>query len=284
MNNKAKGGFYTLWTAAILLCLAVSVFVLIYTSVVGGGGGRRDRAEQAPDPSFTDQAAMVGEASSEPEPSPTPEPTPAPTILAETADQGQAYIDQIVFLGDSTTYGLAAYDVLPFTQIWVPESGTLSLFNCPIAEINYYPPDDPDNPRALSIADCAATGKPEYLVITLGINGIAMLGEDDFKQYYRDVIYSIQEASPDTKIICQSIYPVIDALAPQGINSAGVNAANQWILDLAQETGTRYLNTHDALMDSTGQLNSDFNSGDGIHMTLAGYNAILDYVRTHGYQ
>ena len=57
---------------------------------------------------------------------PTPEPTPPPTVLGQTEDMGQDYIDRFVFLGDSTTYGLAYYDVLPHTQVWTPASGTRS--------------------------------------------------------------------------------------------------------------------------------------------------------------
>lgn len=284
MNRRSREGFYVLWTAAILLCLAVCVGVLIYVSFAIEG--RRSSAAQ-PDIS-ADGAGPVVFTTAEPlaTAEPTPEPTPAPTILGETADMGQEYIDKISFLGDSTTYGLAAYGVLPYTQIWVPANGTLSLFNCPIALINYYPKDDPDNPRELSIADTAAAAQPEYLVITLGINGIALLNEEQFKGYYRDVITSILNASPDTKIMCQSIYPVIDASAPAGINNAGVNDANRWILQIAEEMGLRYLNTHDALIDSTGALSTQFidASGDGIHMHSGGYQAIIQYIRTHGYQ
>ncbi len=306
MNGRAREGFYVLWTAAIIICLAVCVGVLLYVSAVGGrpkesvadvgqqqvqDAGDQSSVFTTAEPLPADQGALdaqqqAGEqqqAGGEQQPDQS---VPSPTILGETEDMGQEYIDRISFLGDSTTYGLAAYGVLPYTQIWVPSNGTLSLFNCPIALINYYPKDDPDNPRELSIADTAAAAQPEYLVITLGINGVALLDEEQFKGYYRDVITSIQQASPNTKIMCQSIYPVIDAQAPTGINNAGINAANQWILQIAEEMGLRYLNTCEALMDSTGSLSTEFidPGSDGIHMHSAGYNAILQYIRTHGYR
>ena len=37
---------------------------------------------------------------------------PTPTQLAETEEMGQAYLNSIVFLGDSTTYGFQVYGVL----------------------------------------------------------------------------------------------------------------------------------------------------------------------------
>ena len=199
---------------------------------------------------------------------------------------GQEYIDKFVFLGDSTTYGMGAYDVLPFTQIWTDEAGTLALFNWEVDPIAYYDPADPYNARSLSIAEAAGVRKPEYLLITLGVNGIALLDETQFKDYYTELVRAIQAASPDTKIICHSIYPVLDDVTPSGIDNAAVNAANGWIYEVAQATGVRYLNSHDLLTDSTGNLRREYSNGDsmGIHLNTAGFDVVLSNIRTHGWQ
>ena len=215
---------------------------------------------------------------------PSPEPTAPPVELGETADAGQEYIDKMCFLGDSITYQMGSNHFLPFTQIWVPEVGTLALFSCPSVLINYYPKDDPDNPRELSIADTAAACQPEYLVITLGLNGIATLDEPQFKQYYRDLIHTIQDNSPDTKIICQSIFPVVESLVPEGITNSEVVAGNQWIRDVAEETGVRFLNTYEALVDSSGGLVPAYSPWDGYHVTAEAYEVIFQYIRTHAWQ
>lgn len=298
MNARTREGFYTLWTVAILLCLAVCVFLLAYVSFTGGG----ETAETAP-PAEAGTAAPAGDAGTLPadgqavapadgQQAAAAEPTPvqteslasSPTVLTETLDLGQEYQDKLVFLGDSTTYGFRAYDVLPKTQVWTPASGTLSLFNWAVETIEYFAPDSPDTAQTLSIAETAAARKPEYLVITLGVNGVAILDETSFKDYYRSLVQAIQAASPDTRIMCQSIYPVIDGKAPSGINNTIINDANQWILSVAEETGVRYLSTHDSLLDGTGNLIGSYDSGDGLHLTPDGLQAILQYVRTHAYQ
>ncbi len=296
MNARTREGFYTLWTIAILVCLAASLFLLAFVSLSGG-----DAAETAPtaEPAATDEPAQdqtavtdvpadgqtVEGQTDDVQTAPTDVPAVNdPTVLAETMDLGQEYQDKLVFLGDSTTYGFLAYGVLPKTQVWTPASGTLSLFNWAVETIDYSAPESPDTSQTLSIADTAAARKPEYLVITLGVNGVAILNEEQFKGYYRDLVQAIQAASPDTRIMCQSIYPVIDGQAPAGITNASINAANQWILDVAEELGVRYLNTHDSLLDSSGNLISSYNSGDGLHLTPDGLNSILQYIRTHAYQ
>ncbi len=214
-----------------------------------------------------------------------PEPTPVPVELGETEDAGQEYIDKIVFLGDSSIYWLAGLGILPFTQVWTDSVGTMSLFNVYIDPIAYRDPATPDVVESLLIPDCAARRQPEILIITLGLNGIAMLDEEAFRGYYTDVLTSIKEASPDTKIICQSILPVMDSRVPAGISNEKINTANQWIYSMAEEMGVRYLNSHDALMDENGQLRTDYNDdlAMGIHMNTTGFEALLTHIRTHAW-
>ena len=275
-----------LLTALVILALGLLVWLLVSPGSPLAAPEPTPTAAPTAEPTASPSPTPSPSPSPEPTPSPTPEPTPIPVELGETEDMGQEYIDRIVFLGDSTTYGLGAYGVLPFTQIWTDASGTLALFNWAIDSINYYDPASPYSAQSLSITDCAARRQPEYLIITLGINGVAMLDETDFKDYYTSLIDAILAVSPDTKIICHSIYPVIDAQTPGGIDNSRVNAANQWIYDVAEATGTRYLNSHDRLMDGQGGLDPSYNNGDGmgIHLNTDGFAIVLDNIRTHGWQ
>ena len=279
----------------VLRRVAQTLMVLIFAAVCILAGalvrylisGRTASPVPAPPPPVTtSEPSPSPSPSPTPEPTATPEPTPIPVELGETPDAGQEYIDKIVFLGDSTTYWLAGYGVLPFTQVWTDSIGTMSLFNWAADPIAYYDPANPTVSESLFIPDCAARRRPEYLVITLGLNGIALLNEEQFKDYYRDLIHAIQQASPETKIICQSVYPVDDSQVPQGISNAGVNAANVWIYDIAAETGVRYLNTHDLLMNESGGLKAEYDNGDGmgIHLNTSGLNVVLQNIRTHAYQ
>ncbi len=267
----------------------IALGVLVSLLLRGGLGATRETAPVSTSPPAPTAALPTSTPeptpTSEPTPSPTPEPTPVPVELGETEDAGMEYIDKIVFLGDSTTYWLYGYDVLPHTQVWTDSIGTMSLFNWAVDPIAYYDPASPDQPVELSIPDCAARRRPEVLVITLGINGIALLDEAGFKDYYVNLIQAIQQASPDTKIILQSVYPVNDSEVPRGISNAGVNAANGWIYDIAVQTGVRYLYSHDLLMDETGNLRDDYNNHDGmgIHLNVAGLSVVLQNIRTHAW-
>lgn len=202
--------------------------------------------------------------------------------LRETDDMGQDYIDKLVFLGDSTTYGLRYYEMLSggkqTMQVWTPSSGTLTLSNQSIATIVY-----PETNSEITIREAAERKKPEYLVITLGVNGVSFMDEDYFKSEYIDLVKGIQEVSPQTKIILQSIFPVAsDYEYISSINNDKIKAANQWVIEIAEETGVRYLATSSELIGDDGFLPHEYQNGDGLHLNTESFTIVLDYIRTHG--
>ncbi len=216
------------------------------------------------------------------------------TVLAETADMGWEYVDRLVFLGESTTYGLWRYGVLHdgknTTQVWTGASspdgkvtcaGTLSL-SPTIAQTKLYFPDDGS---ALTVSQALSRKKPQYLIITLGLNnGASYYTEDQFKQCYRILLNSAIDASEDTKIILQSLFPVAKTCKVSAYTPQRIELCNTWIQDLASEYGLKYLDTASVLTDEDGYLLEKYdNGGDGIHLNEIGLTAVLQYIRTHGY-
>jgi len=199
------------------------------------------------------------------------------TRLAESEDQGQAYVDKFIFLGDSTTHGLAAYSVVNANQVLTPESGTLTLDRWSVSTVVY-----PDDKSQITIAEAAAKKKPEYMLITLGVNGVSYLDETAFTSTYTELVKAIQQASPDTKIILNSIYPIVADY--YGITNAKIDAANVWVESIAKATGARYLDSESVLKDANGALSADNSNGDGLHENPAGYQKVISYLRTHAWK
>lgn len=258
----------------LMLCILISAFALCACSEA-----------KEPDPDPTESAAPSGD----PEPSGEPQVSDDPgkndgVELTETADAGQSYIDKLIFIGDSTTYGLKAYSMLSggteTTQVWTPTSGTLALFNQSWATILY-----PETGEEIPITDAVSRAQPEYVVLTIGANGVAMMDEAQFKADYTDLVNRILSVSPNTKVICNSIYPVesIYEAKDNGINNARIDAANVWVKEVAEATGTRYLNTASVLKGDDGCLVPEYGNGDGIHLCPTGFERVLNYIRTHAY-
>lgn len=205
-------------------------------------------------------------------------------VLEETSDMGQAYIDSMIFFGDSNTDHMRSYGVLSggrdTKQVWSTASHTVTL-NSEITNVKIIYPETGEE---MTVPAAAALKKPEYLVISLGTNGVATLSESQFKYCYKKLINAVKEASPNTKIIVQSIYPVTSSYT--GFSNEKINAANVWILDVAKETGVKYVDTASVLKDENGAMQESFNSDhlDGYHINKDAYERILQYLRTHGYQ
>ena len=289
MKRNAQSSVFVLWTGGILVCLLAVLLTLILSSCGSG-----DNVPITTDPPAQTTAPADDGSQTTIEPgamtgTPTDsgaQPTAAPTVLGETADAGQEYIDKLTFLGDSTTYGLWYYNVLTggreTNQVWTPASGTLALFNYATATIEY---PRPESGNEISIQEAARQGQPEYLVITLGVNGVSSMDEESFKECYTNLINNILAVSPNTKIICNSIYPNMTSYQYyDSINNENITRANGWIQEIASATGTRYADSCSVLKDANGALRAEYCNGDGIHLNADGFNAVLNYLRTHAYQ
>lgn len=271
-----KNMMYRLWIGAIFASLVLVLFALVFVSLSGSS------AAGDPDPS----APPASSASPDSSPDPTETPTPSPAAvtaenveLQQTEDMGEDYLDKFVFMGDSTTNGLGYYEMVDPTQVWCPANGTFSLFNQSIIRIRY-----PETGEELTIPELLTRKQPEYLLITLGVNGISSMDEDYFKSEYKSLISTIRASSPNTKIIVNSMYPLCASYdTSSGINMDKIKAGNGWLKDMAVEAGVYFVNTYSALVDSTGFMPEAYTNGDGLHLNPTSFELVLSYLRTHGY-
>ena len=212
--------------------------------------------------------------------------TTAPTpdnsaVLSETPDAGIAYQDSLTFVGDSLTAHLVSRGVLTdgknTKQVWRSESNMINL-NSEVTSAKIILPATGEK---MTIAEAAAAAKPSILIITLGTDwGVSYLSEQEFKDCYSKLVRQIQEASPDTVIILQSIFPQTKDC--KVLDNQKIDTANTWVKAIAADNGCRYLDTQSVLKDGSNCLKAEYcNSTDGIHLSAGAYEVILAYIRTH---
>lgn len=207
----------------------------------------------------------------------------SPALLPRTEDAGQSYIDNITFLCDSPFYWLKLYGLLSdgydTIQVWTGPEGTMTLGFLRGFEIL-----DPIDNVGRTIPEIAALHRPPMMLITVGINGVALWDEAEFKGEYVHLIDEIREASPDTEILLQSILPIAPSYAHWGmITNESITAANAWILEVAEECGLHYLDTFSVLVGEDGNIRAELVQDDGLHANEEGLKLALDYIRTHAY-
>lgn len=215
---------------------------------------------------------------------------PAQVLLEETADAGMAYIDRMIFVGESTTAHLRARGVLSdgvdTNQVWLDETGTKRLSSAITSELIIYPETD----EHLTIAEACALAKPEYIVLSFGLNGLQNFIENkaSYVNNYRKLIRAIQAASPETKIILQTVYPICDVgnfAEPLDELNANILTVSSWLPEIAASfENVRVADTASVLRGDDNALLSSYDNGDGQHLTASAYEEILAYLRTHAWQ
>jgi len=185
-------------------------------------------------------------------------------------------IASLTFLGDSiTAHMISRADVNP-AQVWATKERYLNLDS----RITYAKILAPDTGKEERIAAVAARLKPPYLVITLGVDYGVYYYRNDlslFAKYYEKLLDEITAATPATKILLQSIFPVTAGC--KSITNEMIDNANTVIQEIAQKRDLLYLDTQSVMRDADGFLKKEYcYSEDGIHLTNAAYREILAYI------
>ncbi len=199
-------------------------------------------------------------------------------LLTETADAGNAYQEQTLFIGDSNTVRLYANGLISLQQFCAKEGiGTSAALNEGIVTFKR---DD----NRYTIAQAVAKMKPRRVVIMLGTNDNSMSTED-FIGNYTALVQAIQASYPYTDIIVNTVPPVPSNHSNYpNMDQTRIDDFNMALLTMCEQLGVKFLNSAEALKDANGYGNIDYYQSGDIHLKPAGLKALLKYLRTHAYE
>ena len=199
-------------------------------------------------------------------------------LLQETADAGQAYQDETLFIGDSNTVRLYASGLISLQQFCAQTGiGTSAALSEKIVTFKK------DN-NAYTIAQAVAKMKPRRVVIMLGTNDTGM-SVNEFIANYTALVEAIQQSYEYTDIIVNTVPPVpADHSNYPNMDQTKIDDFNMALLELCEQKGLKFLNSAEALKDANGYGRADYYQSGDIHLTSAGLKALLSYVRTHAYE
>ena len=199
-------------------------------------------------------------------------------LLPETADAGDAYQSETLFIGDSNTVRLYANGLISLQQFCAKEGiGTSAALNEGIVTFKK------DSSR-YTIAEAVAKMKPRRVVIMLGTNDTGMAVED-FISNYKQLVQAIQTSYPYTDIIVNTVPPVpANHSNYPNMDQTRIDDFNMALLSMCEEMGLKFLNTAEALKDSTGYGNADYYQSGDIHLKTSGLKVLLNYLCTHAYE
>jgi hypothetical protein len=187
-----------------------------------------------------------------------------------------AYFDDALFVGDSITTGIEIYGVMSGAAVvastGINPSTILSKPAIRDREGNLH-----------TVLETMGEYQPKKIYVLLGANGVGWIKQDDFIDYYEQLLEQIERQHPQALIYVQSIFPVTaeKALSENGIYAnERIDSYNAALMELCEKRGLPYLNVAEALRGPDGALPAEA-STDGIHIIPDYYRKWFDYLKSH---
>ena len=203
------------------------------------------------------------------------------TILEQSADAGESYIDETLFLGDSNTarmyrmFDYCSYD----NAIGSVGMSAKSLASFACVQLS-------TGSGYLTMPQAVAKLQPRRVILTFGTNDLnPNYKTADFIKNYRTGIEAVVTAYPSVDIIVNAIPPIGQQHSNQSLTQTQVDEFNKALVEMCKEKGWKFLNSAEALKDSTtGYAKTGYvETSDGIHLTRTAMDALFSYIRTHSY-
>ena len=205
--------------------------------------------------------------------------TQSAALLTETADAGEAYLNDTLFLGDSNTVRLYNNGLITLQQFCAKEGiGIQTALSEPLVTFR-------GTDQRYTMAQAVAMMKPRRVVITLGTNDNGMEVET-FIGYYTQLVQEIQASYPYTDIIVNTVPPVPqDHYNYPSTSQEKIDDFNMALLTMCENLGVKFLNSAEVLKDpATGFGQDDYYISGDIHLKSSGLKAMLNYLTTHAYE
>ena len=203
------------------------------------------------------------------------------TVLPETEDAGQEYIDTTLFLGDSNTarmyrmFDYCSYD----NAIGSVGMSARSLQKYACVKFSGYG-------SYVTMPQAVALMQPRRVIVTFGTNDLdPNYSAAAFAESYRAGLQAIADAYPAADIIVNAIPPLGRSHSNASLTQSQVDEYNKAIVEMCDANGWKFLNSAEVLKDAaTGYAKEGYvESSDGIHLTRAAMDALFTYIRTHSY-
>ena len=256
---------------AVLVCAVCALAILITASVTyvllatKGGSPSSSSVPQVEEPDDLATHYQVN--------------TQSAALLTETADAGEAYLSDTLFLGDSNTVRLYNNGLITLQQFCAKEGiGIQTALSEPLVTFR-------GTDQRYTMAQAVAMMKPRRVVITLGTNDNGMEVET-FIGYYTQLVQEIQASYPYTDIIVNTIPPVPqDHSNYPSTSQEKIDDFNMALLTMCENLGVKFLNSAEVLKDpATGFGLDDYYIDGDIHLKSSGLKAVLNYLTTHAYE
>lgn len=181
------------------------------------------------------------------------------------SEADEEFLSGCVFVGDSICSGLARYGILSEKQ--VAAQGNIAARN--IFDFTFN-----EGGAELSLLSLLVDRKPKTVVFSMGMNDVNITTTQEFADNYKNLIRTAEGFLPDAKMIVLAITPVkkdSEFTANETIDR--FNLALKEMID--ENEDWTFVDITPEMKNAENALKTNYNGGDGIHLSPDAYEAIL---------
>lgn len=191
---------------------------------------------------------------------------------AEAKSEFENFKENVVVIGDSIALGYGAYERLPMNHVF--------------AKLNASPSKMEDFKFEYAGGEASALTilndlQPDFVMLSMGLNDIPTYSAENFAEKYKGFADAILEVCPHTEIYIMGLSPVMSDCEYTGNNK--IDEYNGKLEELFNNYNKNiyFVNAGIVLKNDKGSLNKEYSSGDGIHLTGAAYDVMLEELENY---
>lgn len=181
--------------------------------------------------------------------------------------------ENVRIIGDSIALGYGAYQRVPAEHVF--------------AKLNVAPSTVRDftfeyNKRERTVLGILDSEMPEYIMISMGVNDIETYSGKDFAEKYMGFVRDVRVLCPDAQIYVMALTPVMNSC--EYTNNTAVNGYNKELkaaVEAENDNEIIFVDAPSELYDDLGCLKDEYSSGDGMHLTGAAYDVLLENISSY---
>lgn len=182
--------------------------------------------------------------------------------------------NNVVVIGDSIALGYGAYERLPMNHVF--------------AKLNASPSKMDDFKFEYAGGEAAALTilnelQPDFIMLSMGLNDITTYSAEAFTEKYKDFTGSILESCPQSEIYIMGLTPVKSDC--EYTSNKNIDEYNIKLSEVFGDYNEKihFVNAGKVLKNENGSLNMDYSGGDGIHLSGAAYDEMLEELKNYMY-
>lgn len=199
--------------------------------------------------------------------------TTAPAVTTEpvVSEKDVDYFKKCAFVGEALCSGMVYVDDIKESQLYTNNSA--HVYDIGNSEWTV-------NGKKLALPQALTEAKSKYIYVWVGPNDLSDLDPEKFVEYYSELIAKITTANPKSYVGIITIAPT-SASYEGTLGDHKIEEYNQKLAEMVDSMTNKRLHLFNITMvvgDETGHLKSDYDTGDGLHMSADAYIAIGKYL------